>query len=77
MVRQTPNTTTQVTIIGETKVNIHMPLTPAGGRLVDSIPATGGLKQPVNKITIQLTRGSIVASPIMRGINSAAVLNQN
>jgi len=65
MVRQTRNTTSQVTIIGETNVNIRMPLTPAGERLLDAIAATGGLKQPVNKITLQLTRGStVVALPL-------------
>jgi polysaccharide export outer membrane protein len=60
MVRQTRNATSQVTVMGETNVSARMPLTPSGERLLDALAATGGLKQPVNRMTIQLTRGTTV-----------------
>jgi polysaccharide export outer membrane protein len=37
-----------------------MPLTPKGEQLLDAIAAAGGVRQPVGKITIQITRGSQV-----------------
>src|SRR5256885_4765322 len=37
-----------------------MPLTPRGERLLDAIAAAGGVRDPVNKISLQITRGSQV-----------------
>jgi polysaccharide export outer membrane protein len=39
-----------------------MPLTPGGERLLDALAASGGVRQPVNKMTIQVTRGDSVQS---------------
>jgi polysaccharide biosynthesis/export protein len=65
------NMTSNVTIVGEFANNLRMPLTPAGERLFDAIAAAGGtVKQPVSKMTIQLTRGSkVVSMPLEKIIN--------
>jgi polysaccharide export outer membrane protein len=39
-----------------------MPLTARGERLLDALATSGGVRQPVNKMTLQLTRGSTVQS---------------
>jgi polysaccharide export outer membrane protein len=65
LVRQTRNATSHVTVVGEVNTSIRMPITPAGERLLDAIAAAGGLRQPVNKIMVQITRGSVlVALPL-------------
>lgn len=60
MVRMTRNTTSNVTIVGEVGNSVLMPLTPKRERLLDAIASAGGVKQPINKITIQLSRNSQV-----------------
>jgi len=60
MVRMTRNTTSNVTIVGEVGNSLLMPLTPKRERLLDAIASAGGVKQPINKITIQLSRDSQV-----------------
>jgi len=62
LVRQTRNATSHVTVVGEVNTSIRMPITPAGERLLDAIAAAGGLRQPVNKIMVQITRGSVLVS---------------
>ncbi|KAJ3472924.1 hypothetical protein NLI96_g13199 [Meripilus lineatus] len=39
-----------------------MQLTPRGERLLDALASAGGVRQPIDKITLQVTRGSAVAS---------------
>ena len=64
-VRLTKNVSSNVTIVGEVTNSIRMPLTPGGERLLDALAAAGGVRQPVNKMTIQLTRGdSVFAMPL-------------
>ncbi len=58
LVRRTRNLSSNVTIVGEVGVSIRMPLTPSGERLLDGIAAAGGVRQPVDKMTVQITRGS-------------------
>lgn len=60
MVRMTRNTTSNVTIVGEVGNSVLMPLTPKREKLLDAIASAGGVKQPINKITIQLSRNSQV-----------------
>ncbi len=60
MVRMTRNTTSNVTIVGEVGNSVLMPLTPKREKLLDAIATAGGVKQPINKITIQLSRDSQV-----------------
>ena len=60
LVRLTQNTTADVTVVGEVNNSARVPLTPRGERLLDALAATGGLRQPLNKITLQVTRGDRV-----------------
>ena len=57
LVRVTHNATSNVTIVGEVVNSVRMPLTPRGEHLLDALAAAGGVRQPVGKVTIQLTRG--------------------
>ena len=64
-VRLTKNVSSNVTVVGEVTNSTRMPLTPGGERLLDALAAAGGVRQPVNKMTIQLTRGdSVFAMPL-------------
>ncbi len=56
MVRLVTNYASTVTVVGEVNSSVLMPLTPKGERLLDAIAIAGGVKAPVNKITIQVTR---------------------
>jgi polysaccharide export outer membrane protein len=58
MVRRTRNHSSTVTIVGEVASSTKMPLTPSGERLLDALAAAGGVRQPVNKTTVQITRGA-------------------
>lgn len=58
LVRVLRNASSNVTVVGEVTNSIRMPLTPAGERLLDALAAAGGVRQPVNKMTIQITRGT-------------------
>lgn len=60
LVRLVRNATSIVTIVGEVVSSTRMPLTAKGERLLDAIAATGGVRQPVGKIMIQITRGKQV-----------------
>jgi polysaccharide export outer membrane protein len=60
LVRRTANNTAYVTIVGEVMSSSRMSLTPRGERLLDALAAAGGTKEPVDKITLQVTRGAAV-----------------
>lgn len=62
IVRVTRNATTNVTIVGDVANSARVPLTARGERLLDLLASAGGVKQPVGKMTIQITRGQKVAS---------------
>jgi polysaccharide export outer membrane protein len=69
LVRLTRNTSANVTVVGEVTNSTRMPLSPRGERLLDALAAAGGVRQPVNKTTIQVTRGEVVRSmPLERVI---------
>ena len=57
LVRVAHNVSSTVTIVGEVVNSVRMPLTPAGEHLLDALAAAGGVRQPVNKMTLQVTRG--------------------
>ncbi len=57
LVRLTRNVSSTVTIVGEVTNSVRMPLTSGGERLLDALAAAGGVRQPVNKMTVQITRG--------------------
>lgn len=58
LVRMTHNNSANVTIVGEVVTNTRMPLTARGERLLDALASAGGVRQSINKMTLQLTRGN-------------------
>ncbi|MCD2512428.1 polysaccharide biosynthesis/export family protein [Comamonas endophytica] len=60
LVRMIRNNTANVTVVGEVANSTRMPLTARGERLLDALAAAGGTRQPVNKMTLQVTRGNQV-----------------
>jgi len=60
IVRMTKGNSSNVTVVGEVSQSILVPLTPKGERLLDAIAAAGGVKQAVNKITLQISRQGLV-----------------
>jgi polysaccharide export outer membrane protein len=60
LVRLVANNTAYVTVVGEVTASVRMPVTPRGERLLDALAAAGGTRQPADKITLQLTRGTVV-----------------
>ena len=62
LVRITRGGSSSVTVVGEVTNSVRFPLTPAGERLLDALAAAGGVRQPVHKTTLQVTRGSSQAS---------------
>lgn len=57
IVRIARNATANVSVVGEVETSGRVPLTPRGERLLDVIAQAGGTKQPVDRITVQVTRG--------------------
>jgi polysaccharide export outer membrane protein len=73
MVRTTRNTTSAVTVVGEVANSQIIPLTPRQEKLLDAIAAAGGVKQAINKITIQLARkGQVHSMPLESVIKDPA-----
>jgi polysaccharide export outer membrane protein len=62
LVRTIKNNTANVTVVGEVNSSTLMPLTPKGERLLDALAAGGGVKQPVNRMAIQLSRENATAT---------------
>lgn len=62
MVRIVSNNTANVTVVGDVAQSRQLPLTYRGERLLDALAAAGGVRQEVNKTTLQLTRGNQVQS---------------
>jgi polysaccharide export outer membrane protein len=60
LVRVIRNVSSNVTVVGEVASSTRMPLTAQGERLLDALAAAGGVRQPVNKMTLQITRGEEV-----------------
>ena len=60
LVRIIRNNTANVTVVGEVGASTRMPLTARGERLLDALAAAGGVRQAVNKMTLQITRGNKV-----------------
>lgn len=54
------NTNQTVTVVGDVGQSGRIPLTSRGERLLDILASAGGVRQPVNKMTIRVTRGGIV-----------------
>jgi len=62
LVRVIRNSNATATVIGEVASSTRMPLTARGEKLLDALAASGGVRQAVNKMTLQLTRGNQVQS---------------
>lgn len=60
LVRLIRNVSNNVTVVGEVSTSLRMPLTAGRERLLDALAAAGGVRQGVNKMTLQVTRGNQV-----------------
>lgn len=70
ILRVVMNATDNVTVVGDIANSARIPLTPKGERLLDIIAAVGGVKQPVGKTMIQVSRGRTTAAlPLEQIIN--------
>lgn len=56
LVRVLRSPSSAVTVVGEVAASTRMPLTPRGERLLDALAAAGGPRQPVGKVSVQVTR---------------------
>jgi polysaccharide export outer membrane protein len=77
LVRMTKNVTSNVTVVGEVQNNVLMPLTAKGERILDAVATAGGVKQPVGKITLQLTREQKVHAMPLDSVIQDPVQNIN
>lgn len=68
IVRIVRNANNNVTVIGDVSSSVRVPLTPKGERLLDVLASAGGVKQPVGKTTIQITRGQRIATMPLEGV---------
>jgi polysaccharide biosynthesis/export protein len=62
LVKLSRNETSYVTVVGDVASSARMPLTARGERLLDALATAGGVRLPIDKITLQITRGNTVAS---------------
>jgi polysaccharide biosynthesis/export protein len=60
MVRIARNVTSTVTVLGDVHSPKQVSLTPHGERVLDAISEAGGTDHPLDRMTIQLTRGNVV-----------------
>lgn len=60
LVRVVKNATSNVTVVGEVAQSARVPLTAQGERLLDALAMAGGVRQPVGKVSLQVTRGKKV-----------------
>lgn len=62
IVRLVRNASSNVTVVGDVASSARVPLTAKGERLLDVLASVGGVRQPIGKMTIQITRGQRIAS---------------
>ncbi len=62
IVRIARNATANVAVVGEVNNAGRFPLTPRGERLLDVLAQAGGTKQPLERMTVQVTRGAATAT---------------
>jgi polysaccharide export outer membrane protein len=68
IVRIARNATANVSVVGEVAKAGRFPLTPRGERLLDVIALAGGTSQPVDRMTVQVTRGATSATMPMQAV---------
>lgn len=59
-VRIVRNVTATVSVLGSVKNPSEIPLTPHGERILDALSEAGGTSEPLDRMTVQVTRGPIV-----------------
>jgi polysaccharide biosynthesis/export protein len=62
VVRLVQNETRNVTVLGDVAGSRRVPLSAKGERLLDIVAAAGGPRNPVGKTTVQIARGTTVAT---------------
>ncbi len=62
LVRILKNNSSNVIVVGDVNASTRVPLTPQRERLLDVLASAGGVRQSVNKTTLQITRGEKVQS---------------
>ncbi|WP_459661690.1 polysaccharide biosynthesis/export family protein [Novosphingobium sp. 11B] len=62
VVRLIRNAAATVTVVGDVATSARVPLTARGERILDVLASAGGVRQPVGKMTIQITRGMKVSA---------------
>ena len=62
LVKLSRNFTSYVTVVGDVANSDRMQLSARGERVLDALASAGGVRQPIDKITIQITRGKTVAT---------------
>ena len=73
MVRVIRNSTSNVTVVGEVGQSQRMQLTAKGERLLDAVAAAGGVRHPVGKTMVQISRGGkVLAMPLESVIQDPA-----
>ncbi|RQH10071.1 polysaccharide biosynthesis/export family protein [Paraburkholderia dinghuensis] len=55
------NNASNVTVVGEVNNSSMLPLTPKGERLLDALAFSGGVKQTISHMAVQLSRGDVTA----------------
>ncbi|WP_232821512.1 polysaccharide biosynthesis/export family protein [Acidithiobacillus ferrivorans] len=60
VVRLVKNHAQSITVVGNVKKSTMVPMIPGGVSVLQAIAAAGGVAKPVNKVTIQLSRGGKV-----------------
>jgi len=71
LVRIITSASRTVTVMGEVNNSSRVPLTPKGERLLDVLASVGGTRQPVGKMTVQVTRDSrTVSMPLERVVTN-------
>lgn len=60
VVRLVKNHAQSITVVGNVKDSTMVPMIPGGVSVLQAIAAAGGVVKPVNKVTIQLSRGGKV-----------------
>lgn len=75
VVRLVQNEARTVTVLGEVASSRRIPLSSRGERLLDVLASAGGTRQPVDKTTVQLTRGTTMASMALDRIVSDPAQN--
>ncbi|NIF88769.1 polysaccharide biosynthesis/export family protein [Burkholderia sp. Cy-637] len=62
LVKLSQNVTSYVTVVGDVNSSSRMQLSARGERLLDALASAGGVRQSIDKVTLQVTRGSTVVS---------------